>query len=107
MALICLTAPQDLYLREGCQLIPTDSKPEEWKLVHHNGNREDFSLDHSRALDYAKKTATEYGVGESISGDFNSKIANQVQSLSEENRKALLRQGPVTDESIKQYLKKK
>jgi len=100
LSLVALTAPQDLSLREGCQLVPSLKRPAEWKLVRHDGNREGFTLSHEDALEYAVEAARAFGPGSALTGEFNSTLANQVQSLSEKDRKALLRQGPVTATAI-------
>ncbi len=105
LALVCLTAPQEMSLREGCQLIPDETFVAEWKLVKHNGKRETISLLHKDVLDYATLAANTYGVEKNILGEFDSKLANQVRNLQEKDRKALLRQGPVTNETIKKFKK--
>lgn len=107
LALVSLTAPQNYSLREGCQLVPIEGHPAVWKIVKHDGKREVTILTLDHAIEYATAAAKAFGVGDAVSGEFNSKLANQVQALSEKDRKILLRQGPVTPDAIEQLRKSK
>ncbi len=106
LALVSFTAPMEPCLREGCELVPDPKQPAKWTLVKHDGTRENLVVTHDEALAFAKAAAESFGVTESVSGSFDSGIANQVLALSEPDRKKLLRQGPVTKEAIQQLGKK-
>lgn len=100
LALVSLSYEQDFSLREGCQLVPDEKRPSEWNLVRHNGSRTTTVLTHTQAIDYATEVAKTFGVGQGISGEFNSTLANKIQELPEKERKALLRKGSVTLDAI-------
>lgn len=63
LALVALTAPQETFLREGCQLVPDPDRPSRWSLVKHDGSRdENFNLPHDQALSFASEAAEAFGV---------------------------------------------
>ena len=102
LALVAITAPQETNLREGCELVPDTTKKNLCALVKHDGTKTNHLISHKDSLAFAKAAAKSFGVKENESSSFNSDIANQVLNLSKEDRKKLLRQGPVTEEAIKQ-----
>lgn len=106
LSLVALTAPQEPNLREGCELVPDASREDQWSLVKHDGTRTNHLISHEEALAYADATAKSFDVKESVGGSFDSSIANKVLALNEADRKKLLKQGPVTSESIEQLGKK-
>lgn len=107
LALVSFIAPMDTFLREGCELVPDSKRASEWKLVKHNGERKDITVTHDQALIFATEAATKFSVSElKEPGVFDSGLANAVMELSEQDRKKLLKQGPVTKEAI-EALKKK
>lgn len=57
LGLVALTYPQKYDLRQGCLL---RVKSLEQKLVFSNGQEEDFSLTHQKALEFAKKATKEF-----------------------------------------------
>lgn len=57
LGLVVLTYPQNYDLRQGCLL---RRKSMEQKLVFADGREEDFSLDHTKALDFARKATEEF-----------------------------------------------
>lgn len=88
LSLVAFTAPQETFLREGCQLVPDTEKPEQWSLVKHDGSREnDFVVSHKQALDYAKAAAEEFGVGSKRTATFNAYNARDELGQSKEERK--------------------
>lgn len=87
LSLVCLTAPQDNSLREGCQLVPDTERSTEWTLVSYDGNREAFPLSHKDALSYARVAAEEFGVGEGMDGVFDSASARAALGQSKDERK--------------------
>lgn len=100
LALVGFTAPMEPDLREGCELVPDAEKPAYWIQVKSDGAREEIVATHPQALAFATAAAESFGVGESKGGEFSPDIANKVLALSEADRKKLLKQGPVTLESI-------
>jgi CRISPR-associated protein Csb1 len=101
LALVSITAPLDPNLREGCELVPDHSKKTTWKRVKHDGTRHDQEMTHDDALAFATAAASAFQVAtEPTRGAFSSDVANTVLSLSEADRKKLLRQGPVTAEAL-------
>lgn len=102
LSLVAITAPQEPNLREGCELVPDAKKEGQCALVKHDGTRTDHPISHEDALAFATAAAKAFGVKEDESGSFNADIANKVLKLSEGERKKLLKQGPITEEAIKQ-----
>jgi CRISPR-associated protein Csb1 len=67
LALVCLTAPHQPRLREGCELVPIPERAAETHLVRHDGTREPLQLpDHEQAREYARWAAEQFGVGQSL-----------------------------------------
>jgi CRISPR-associated protein Csb1 len=101
LALVAITAPQESFLREGCQLVPADGSNPEWKVVKHDGTRGDFNITHEDALAFATAAAEVFDVKQpDRPAEFDADLANKVQALGEEMRKKVLRQGPVTKEAV-------
>ncbi len=88
LSLVALTAPQETFLREGCQLVPDADHAAEWKLVHHDGHQKSFLLSHEEALAYAEAAAKAFGVGQSRRADFKPDVARRELAKSKEERKA-------------------
>lgn len=65
LALVAATAPQEPFLRQGCLLVPDPDKPARWESIGRNGIRSEISLTPEAALDYARRAAERFGVGES------------------------------------------
>ncbi len=57
LALTAFTFPPSGYLRQGCNLVLDPDKPCEFKIVFHDGRREDATVKHDDALEYAKAAA--------------------------------------------------
>lgn len=88
LSLVVFTAPQETFLREGCQLVPDSDRPSEWSLVKHNGTREEnFNLPHEQALGYAGAAAKAFGVGQKKEATFNADTAREKLGQSKEERK--------------------
>jgi CRISPR-associated protein Csb1 len=87
LALVCLTAPQDFNLREGCQLVLDPENPSKCSLVRFNGSREEFQLSHEDALRYAQEAAKDFGVGENRTGEFLQVRAKEELAKSKQDRK--------------------
>ncbi len=78
LALVSFTAPQETFLREGCQLVPEQGRPAEWRLVKNDGNRDVFDLSHQDAIKYAQLAAESFGVGKDRVETFDSELAKEV-----------------------------
>ena len=88
LSLSAFTAPQSPALREGCELVPAETKSPELKLVHADGKREVRSLCAPTALAYAELAAAAFVVGEDKEAHFNPKQAKAELAKSEKDRKA-------------------
>jgi CRISPR-associated protein Csb1 len=88
LSLVAFTAPQETFLREGCQLVPDVKRPAKWSLVRHDGSRdEDLRLSHKEALEYAKAAAKAFGVGRNRKATFNNQSARENLSQSKAERR--------------------
>jgi len=87
LALISFTAPQETFLREGCELVPDPERPVEWNIVHHDGQRKPFAVSHDDVLKFAQMAAEDFKVGPDKEGIFDAKIANEALRQSKEERK--------------------
>lgn len=74
LALVAFTSNSATYLRQGCNLVPSE-KPREFKLVHSDGTREPQSLKAADVLKYATAAAKAFGVGNSREVTFDPKLA--------------------------------
>jgi CRISPR-associated protein Csb1 len=81
LSLVALTAPGAVYLRQGCNLVPSvddANKPlRKTTLVNADGTRDDFKLTHDHAIAFAKLAAKDFGVGESQNVKFDSDLAKK------------------------------
>lgn len=106
LALVSFTAPPEICLREGCELVPDHKRPIEWTLVKHDGTREDGVIKHAQAISFATAAAKEFGVQDRVNpAVFDSGLVKDVMDLKEEDRKRLLKQGPITKEKIEKMVK--
>jgi CRISPR-associated protein Csb1 len=87
LALVSVTAPSELSLREGCQLVLDANRPVEWTVVQYDGTHAPFALLHADALQYAKVAATEFGVGSDRISTFREQKVKEWLSQSKEDRK--------------------
>ncbi|MBX5446393.1 type I-U CRISPR-associated RAMP protein Csb1/Cas7u [Sphaerobacter sp.] len=102
LALIGFTAPLEPCLREGCELVPDPAKNAKWEEVRYDGTRVGLSIGHDEALAYATAAAASFGARDPVEASFDADLAMQVLNLKEDDRKKLLRQGPVTAEALSQ-----
>lgn len=77
LSLVALTAPQDCYLRQGCNLVPDTDKPREFQVVNRDGTRVDASLTHEQALAYARAAAAAFVVGPDREERFEATLAEK------------------------------
>ncbi len=92
LSLVALTAPQDTFLREGCQLVPDADRPAEWKLVCHNGQCQPLTIEHGAARQYAKEVAEDFGFEKQREARFDRERASKELSKTKEERKRAKRQ---------------
>lgn len=64
VALAAATAPLDGFYRQGCMLVPDPDKPAEWHTVGRDGKREPLEISEEEVMEYARRTADEYGVAQ-------------------------------------------
>ena len=74
LSLVAFTSNASTYLRQGCNLVPTE-RLREFNLVHSDGKRDPQSLTHTDALKYATVTAKAFGVSEGKEVLFDGKLA--------------------------------
>jgi CRISPR-associated protein Csb1 len=77
LSLVALTAPQDSYLRQGCNLVLDADKPREFKVVNLDGTRPDAAIDHDLALEYARDAARAFRVGKNREERFDAALAEK------------------------------
>lgn len=77
LSLVALTAPQDSYLRQGCNLVPDIDKPREFKVVNLDGTRPDAVIGHEEALKYAREAAKAFGIGKNRTERFDASLAEK------------------------------
>lgn len=87
LALVSFTKPAVGFLRQGCNLVLDGEKKPESRLVFPDGRREVSWLTHDAALDFAKKSAAVFGVGESKTVKFDAKLAKE-ETTGESKKKA-------------------
>ena len=98
LCLVAFTAPAEIALREGCELVPTVDNPAEWKVVRHDGKRDSFNLSHNAALEFAVAASDDFGVKqEEIRATFDRALARKLLNIrNADSRKNQLRQDPAT-----------
>ncbi len=108
LALVSLTAPQETFLREGCELVPDLDRRTEWNLVKQDGSRQPFALDQDKAIAYAQSAAEAFAVEDaSEPSQFDPKLVSDFMKLPKDKQKELLRAGPITSEAIAKAKKAK
>ncbi len=78
LALTAFTHSPSGYFRQGCNLVLDPNKKREFKLVYGDGKREDVTLMHSEALDYAKAAAKAFGIDPGREGARQGKADREV-----------------------------
>lgn len=114
LALVCLSRPAPLNLREGCLLRVPNPKKNKLALVPFEG--EDQPIDQRISHDTAEKIALaaakeffEDGFEDKDRRDavFEQGVADEYLRMSKEDREKLRRAGPITLDAIKAHKKKK
>lgn len=78
LSLVALTATQDTYLRQGCNLVPAnEGKTRKFEIVHPTGKREPCHLTLEDAKNYAETAARAFGVGKNREVNFDKKLAEK------------------------------
>ena len=75
LTLVAATAPFDGFLRQGCLLTPDPNEQATWTAIGRNGTRETVGLDENNALAFARSATAAFGVGESRTVSFDTKLA--------------------------------
>ena len=98
LCLVAFTAPAEIALREGCELVPAVDSPAEWKVVRHDGKRDSFDLSHGEALEFAVAAADDFDVEQGeIRATFSRDMARKLLNIrNAKSRQTLLRQDPAT-----------
>jgi CRISPR-associated protein Csb1 len=103
LSLVSLTAPQEMFFREGCLLVPDMKSEAEYSVVKHSGQRAPFNFSHEDVVKYAVETAKDFVVGDPQSAEFDAKRAKRELKLTKEERKKARRGeglGPENSEGI-------
>ncbi len=78
LALVAITAPQDPYLRQGCNLVPADEgNSRTFEIVQVTGKRGPLKLSHEEALSFARAAAAAFGVGKDRDVKFDRALAEK------------------------------
>jgi len=75
LALVAFTKPAVGFLRQGCNLVLDGDRKPEAQVVFPDGRREAAGLTREAALAFAKQAAAAFGVGESKTVKFDTKLA--------------------------------
>jgi CRISPR-associated protein Csb1 len=87
LSLVALTAPQDSYLRQGCNLVPDIDKPHLFQLVKLDGTRRDTVVSHDEAKTYAAAATSAFGVGGSREERFDATLGEKAGQGKPEKQK--------------------
>lgn len=90
LALTAFTHTATGYLRQGCNLVldTRAGKEREFKTVFNDGRRDDATLTHQDALNYAKVTAPAFGVGQNKEVPFDEDRAKADVGEAAESKKS-------------------
>jgi CRISPR-associated protein Csb1 len=84
LALVAVTAPVELFLREGCLLVASQDGTKQ-EIVLRTGERPAFTTTASEALEYARAAAAAFGVGTNWEAVFE---ADAVKATTEKKKAA-------------------
>jgi len=94
LALVAATDPGDGFLREGCLLVPADSKvPASWQAISRNGARETVAITHDTAFAYAGTAATAFEVAAERSVQFQKDLAKADVKKADKKKEASSKAG--------------
>ncbi|MGD0291561.1 MAG: type I-U CRISPR-associated RAMP protein Csb1/Cas7u [Candidatus Binataceae bacterium] len=77
LALTAFTYSPSAYLRQGCNLVLDPDKPREFAEVYSDGHRIAAKVTHDEALEYARASASDFGVGKNRSVEFDRERAKR------------------------------
>lgn len=77
LALTAFTYSPSGYLRQGCNLVLDPGKPRDFVEVYGDGRRLPANVTHAEALEYARASASDFGVGENRSVEFDKERAKR------------------------------
>jgi CRISPR-associated protein Csb1 len=77
LSLVALTAPQESYLRQGCNLVPDIDKPRQFNVVNADGTRPEASVTHDEAKLYAEAALKAFGVDTGKEAPFDVTLAEK------------------------------
>lgn len=111
LALVAVTHPLKLFLREGCLLCQDKEKQGSSHLVMTDGEEQSFQCVPDTAQTYAEQAAKEF-FGDEFDlknhdeARFETGVANKYLSMPADDRKKIARGGPITENSIRQFEEK-
>ncbi len=88
LALVAFTKPAVGFLRQGCNLVLDGDRKPESKVVFPDGRCAVSGLTHDAALAFAKKAAKAFGVGESKTVKFDTRLAKDETTGEGKKKKA-------------------
>lgn len=88
LALVAFTRPAVGFLRQGCNLVLDGEKKPDAQVVFPNGRREELRLTHEATVNYARKAAAAFGVGENQTVKFDPALAKAETSGDGKKKKA-------------------
>jgi CRISPR-associated protein Csb1 len=101
LSLVSLTATQESYLRQGCNLVPDIDKPRQFIVVNADGSRLDASVTHPDALQYARNSANAFKVGKGREEPFDPAMAERASEAKPDKLKGEVIQLDPTTRSFK------
>jgi CRISPR-associated protein Csb1 len=87
LSLVALTAPQDPFLRQGCNLVPDPDKGRDTKLVNLDGTRSDVALKHDEVVQFTRLAAKAFGIGKDRVEQFDATLAEKASEAKPEKMK--------------------
>ena len=88
LALVAFTAPQESYLRQGCELVADPEKPAKWEIVNYDGKRKPFAVTSTDAFSYASVAREAFKPAANREATFDAATARAALGQSKEERKA-------------------
>jgi len=85
LSLVSFTAPQDSFLRMGCELTGNPDNPAIWEMVQCDGSRKPLTIIHEDALMYANSAAESFGVDKGNTFQFDPKKAKEALKKKDES----------------------
>jgi CRISPR-associated protein Csb1 len=90
LSLVALTAPQESYLRQGCNLVPDIDKPRQFNVVNADGTRPEASVTHDEAKLYAEAALKAFGVDTGKEAPFDVSLAEKAAEDKPEKLKGVV-----------------